>query len=105
MICEWCNMKFDKEITEVEFECENSMLSYNNIRKCLCSTCATAVISDEVEGVYYEICEKCGKEFDYIEENSRFDDNFSWCNGTSLTDYWNNNIQCCDCALKELDTI
>lgn len=104
-ICEWCGEKFDKQVAEEDFEIEMGVFSYANIRKCLCGSCAIESMKDEVDGIYFERCEECGVEFDYIEASSEFDGNFSWANGTRLTDYWNRKILCCDCALKEVEKV
>lgn len=101
--CEWCGKKFDLQDAEDEFMSGTFALSYENVRKCLCGECAIQAIEDEVDGVYYEVCEECGKEFDLIEESSEFDSNFSWANGTTLRDYWGDKIRCCDCALKKIE--
>ena len=67
-----------------------------------CGDCAISAIEDEVYDVYFEKCEECGIEFDYIDDSARFRDNFSSCSGAVLSDYWNNKILCCDCALKRV---
>ena len=72
------------------------------LKKNLCGECAVQVIEDEVDGIYFERCEECGKEFDLIEESGKFSSNFSYANGTCLRDYWNPTIICCDCALKRV---
>lgn len=99
-ICEWCGKEFDLQDAEDEFESGTFKLAYSNVRKCLCGSCSVEAIEDEVDGVYFETCEECGKEFDLAEESGEFDSNFSWENGTSLRDYWDEKILCCDCALK-----
>lgn len=101
--CEWCGTVFDLDEAESIFTSETYCLAYENITKCLCGNCAVQAIEDEVDGVYYETCEKCGKSFDLIEESAEFDRNFSWENGTSLRDYWNDQIICCDCALSKIE--
>lgn len=99
--CEWCNKEFDEIEAEQEFEDEETLLSYKKIRKCLCGSCAIDAIEENVEDVYYETCEKCGKEFDLIEDEAEFEER---CEGTSLTDWWlNNGIICCDCAIKIIE--
>lgn len=100
IICEWCGKEFDLEEAADEFDCEMPNLIYENVKKCLCGKCAIDAIRDEVDGVYFETCEECGMQFDYIEAESEFSSNFSWENGTTLTDYWNSGVLCCNCALK-----
>lgn len=98
--CEWCGNDFDRQEPEYEFESETFCLSYANIRKCLCGSCSVDVINDEVDGIYFEICEECGAEFDLIEAQGEFSSNFSLESGTELRDYWKDKILCCSCALK-----
>lgn len=94
--CEWCGKEFDEDEAREQFESEYSRLSYDNIRKCLCGDCAIDAIEDEVDGVYYERCEHCGEEFDYIEDCNTFSSRFS---GTELDDYWDDGPLCADCAI------
>lgn len=102
-VCEWCGKEFDLQEAEYEFESETFMLSYDNLHKSLCGSCAVKAIEDEVDGVYYEICEECGKEFDMIEDSCKFDSHFTGYSGTELRDYWKDKILCCDCALEVTD--
>lgn len=101
-ICVWCNEKFEKQEAECFFEGEILGLVYRNIRKCLCGKCSVEAIEDEVDGVYFETCEVCGVEFDLIEESAEFSKHFTDYSGTVLRDYWNPNIVCCDCALRQV---
>lgn len=97
--CEWCGNDFDPREAEEQFCSEYENLSYSQIRKCLCGDCAIQVIEDEVDGVYFENCEKCGCTFDLIEDQDRFTD---MTDGGDLQDYWSNGIICCDCALDRV---
>ena len=98
--CEWCGNEFDLSEAEDEFESGHPGLSYKNIRKCLCGSCAIDAINDMVDGIYFERCEKCGKKFDYIVDSSEFERY----NSLSLIDFWEDQILCCDCALKEAES-
>ena len=98
--CEWCGNTFDKRDAEDIFETEIFGLSYGNIRKCLCGICSVAAINDEVDGIYFEMCEECGVKFDLMDAQDEFTSNFSWESGTELRDYWKDKILCSDCALK-----
>ena len=100
--CEWCGEFFDPEDAEEYFTTETWLLSYSNVKKCLCGKCSVEAIENQVDGVYFETCERCGKTFDLIEDESAFNNHFSWFNGTSLRDHWDNQILCVECAL---DTI
>lgn len=59
-------------------------------------------IEDEVDGVYYETCEECGKVFDFIEDSNEFGSHFNWYDRMDLRDCWRNKILCCDCAVDVL---
>ena len=104
-ICENCNKKFNWYEAEEYFQMENPLLSYQNFKKHLCGECAVSAIDDREEDVYFETCEKCGKEFDLNTEESKFENHFPWYNGTGLRDHWDRKIQCSDCALEEIDNL
>lgn len=99
--CEWCGKEFDYSEASMTFEGSTWLLSYDNIRRCLCGDCALEAINDEHDGVYYEHCEKCGQSFDLITERQRFAMNFPEYNGTELRDHWNGRVLCSDCAIEE----
>ena len=99
-ICEWCGKNFDVEFDADTFEIEQGLLTYRNIRKCLCAECAIQAIEEQVEGVYFETCERCGIAFDYILDSSRF---ASLVDGIHLISTWDNDILCCDCAINEVE--
>lgn len=103
-VCEWCKNEFDLDFDRDTFEIE-TFLSYPNLRKCLCSECAIQAIEDEVDGVYYETCERCNRTFDLIEEMAQFDRNFPWYNGTRLRDHWTSEILCADCAIDDINKL
>lgn len=98
--CEWCNELFDVDVAEDEFETETFLLNYNNIKKCLCGKCSISAIEDEVDGVYFEKCERCGSEFDLIEDNGEFERRVD---GIDLKDMWDStgDIICFACAMEE----
>lgn len=100
-VCEWCGKEFDNDFDRDTFEIETT-LCYDNLRKCLCGDCAIQAIEDEVDGVYYETCERCGKTFDLIEDMGEFDRHFPWYNGTRLRDYWKSEILCAECVLDDI---
>lgn len=101
-VCEWCGTKFDPIDADYEFSMETGILSYRNIRKCLCGKCSVHAIEGMIENVYFETCEKCGSVFDLITEESSFASQLPWYNGTILRDHWSKNIQCADCAIEEI---
>lgn len=99
-VCEWCGEEFEESEAEIEFSFEMGILSYENVRKCLCGNCAAQAITDGAEGVYFETCEKCGKSFDFIVDQTEF---YKVVGGIELQDCWNEQILCCNCALETLD--
>ena len=100
--CEWCGESFDRNEAEDYFEIETA-LPYSNIKKCLCGKCAVEAITEEIDGVYFETCEKCGKTFDLIVDIGTFRNHFPWYNGTGLRDHWEPQILCAECAIDEID--
>lgn len=98
--CEWCGEAFEQDEAEDYFNTEMGILVYRNVRKCLCGKCAVEAINDEVDGVYYETCEKCGRTFDLIVDKQTYSNHFSWFNGTNLYDERDNQILCADCAIE-----
>ena len=98
--CEWCGKIFDLNDAEDDFDMEMGILSYRHIQKCLCGACAIAAIEEEVDGVYFETCERCGKTFDLILDKSAYSNHFSWDNGTNLYAQWDEQILCADCAIE-----
>lgn len=102
-VCKLCKKTFDKEYDADTFDIEMGYLSYSNLKKSLCAECAISSIRDEVKGIYFETCERCGKTFDLFKAKRRFDSKFSWNSGATLTDFWKDDILCCDCALQEAE--
>lgn len=104
-ICECCGKEFNTEDAKDYFE-EEFLLSYDNLRKCLCGECAVQAINDMEEDVYFETCEDCGKTFDLIKEESEFDSHFSSYNGIGLRDVWMQYgpVLCSECAIDRLDS-
>lgn len=104
--CEWCGKEFDESYAEMVFSSE-TMLEYANLNKCLCDKCAVQAIEDQVDGVYFETCESCGKRFDLFEDSSRFSSIDSNSGGMDLRDWWisQGQILCCDCAEEAVEKL
>ena len=102
--CKWCGESFDRNDDKEYFE-DETLLSYDNLKKCLCGNCAVQAIEDQGDGVYFETCEKCGKTFDLIEDEVTFSNHFPWYNGTNLRNHWNVQILCAECAIDEAEAI
>lgn len=97
-VCEWCGKSYDPEEAEEEFFDEITSVSYpENLKKCLCGKCAIEAFFDEVDGVFYEKCEKCGKEFDIMEAKGDF---YNYTEDADIFDIWNEygNL-CADCSI------
>ena len=103
-VCDCCKNEFDLDFDRETFEIE-TLLCYQNLRKCLCSDCAIQAIEDQDDGIYFETCERCDRTFDLFEEMSRFDSHFPWYNGTRLRDHWGSGIICSDCAIDDVEKL
>ena len=102
--CEWCGKSFDSEEAADYFESEMGILTYSNVKKCLCGECAVQAINDLDDGVYFETCENCGLTFDVMEHKGIYADHFPWYNGTNLYDEWGEKILCAYCAIDASDS-
>lgn len=98
-VCEWCEKDFDPAFDADIFQenVSSAYLTYEHIRPCLCSECAMKAIDDQIEDVYFETCDHCGCEFDYVADA----ENFLAQQGCYITEMWRNGVLCCDCALEE----
>ena len=110
--CEICNEVFDRKEAEGIFIEETFLLSYDNIKRCLCGSCAVELAESGFnEGDYIEICEECGKEYDYCTAQYEYmkaleERHFDTINGNcDIRDTWDdaNQILCSDCAIKWFD--
>jgi hypothetical protein len=98
LICERCGEKFFEEDASDEFSICHS-LDYSNVKGYLCGSCACIAINNGEYDVYYEHCEKCGKEFDLISDQDDFETKHKGWRDSLLHDF--SQILCCDCALEE----
>lgn len=104
MKCEICGKIFNKDDEREEFEIEMP-LNYDYFKKNLCAKCAIEVIENKVSGIYFEICENCGKEYDFIEDNSKFESRYTdeYGNYATISDLTNDKLLCLDCAIDEYE--
>ena len=107
--CEICNEVFDRKEAEGIFIEETFLLSYDNIKRCLCGSCAVELAESGFdEGDYIEICEECGKEYDYYTAQDEYrgaleERHFDTINGNcDIRDTWDdaNQILCSDLCNK-----
>jgi len=99
--CKECGKKFDVDEAREEFESE-CCKSYDNLYKTLCAECAIEAVESRWDGYYFEICEKCGKEFDLFMDESEFE--LEQQNDNCLQDYWDDGtygILCAECAIDK----
>lgn len=68
-VCEYCGQEFEEDEAELTFESECPK-SYRQLTKTLCADCAIEAIENEENGVYYEICDNCGTQYDPFELES-----------------------------------
>lgn len=101
MKCKRCGKEFDIEETRVEFESE-TLKNYDYLTIKICATCAIDAIRMQEDGIYFEYCERCGKKYDPIEDESRFEELHTNEYGTyaSIGDM-TNELLCLDCAIDE----
>lgn len=104
MKCEICGKIFNKDDEREEFEIEMP-LNYDYFKKNLCAKCAIEVIENKVSAIYFEICENCGKEYDFIEDNSKFESRYTdeYGNYATISDLTNDKLLCLDCAIDEYE--
>lgn len=97
--CAYCGDPYDYETELDDFYADSYLLSLEKFRKNLCASCALKAIEDDrEEGLYFETCENCGREFDLIVEEDLYDE--------GLRAIWDryNKIVCARCA-RELEGI
>lgn len=99
--CIFCGNEFDVVTTQNDFDYVTG-LSYNKIKPDLCFSCAVEAVESEMEGVYYETCDCCGKKFDLFEAEKRFIDAQATFEDETLEEQWRPLTLCCDCALNKL---
>jgi hypothetical protein len=99
-VCENCGKSFDYDEEYNEFLSETYLLEYDNVEGCLCASCAIKAIDGYEDGVYFEVCEGCGKNFDFVSENGRFQNYYD---GIDIREGWTDGIYCADCALKKFE--
>ena len=96
-VCWNCGEKFDETDARDEFDMEYPEIGYSNLREPLCEDCAKKVIEDEIEGICFLNCSRCGKQFDYADDSGT-------CNsilGRNLWSAWwdlNSGVLCSDCV-------
>ena len=101
MKCERCKQEFNIEEARNDFESE-TLKCYDYLTLKLCANCAIDSINSLEDGMYFEICERCGKKYDPIVDESKFKSMHTNDYGTyaSISDL-TNELLCLDCALDE----
>ena len=107
--CERCGKYFDELDTRMElYNSYSYPMEYDNVDKCLCDECFREAMDDCESGVYHEVCEDCGKTFDFGSAKSEFlsiVSHFYKDVDLTLEDVCGNGkILCCDCALGYVDS-
>lgn len=97
--CERCGKEFDFDEEDVEFDNYRG-LALENFNINVCADCAKGIVDAKEDGVYFETCEECGKEFDWFEDVGEF---YSRANGADLHDF--DRILCCECAMDEWENM
>lgn len=96
--CKWCGKSFDPAEAADVFEIETVLFEYSNFNIDLCDECAIEAIEDEVDGIYFEICEECGRTFDWFEALGQFTSNSYHSELEDYRDFCEDRILCYDCA-------
>lgn len=96
-ICEYCGNEFDEQDARDEFEMETQK-NYYYLTKCLCAECAIQAIDNMDDGVYYEVCENCGTQFDPFSDELELQ-RHTGDDGAELGMF--DRYLCLDCALNE----
>ncbi|MFR3675915.1 MAG: hypothetical protein ACLTW1_18775 [[Clostridium] innocuum] len=94
-ICSRCNKTFDESFDRDTFEME-TLKNYDNLEQTLCADCAIEAIRASEDGIYHEVCERCGRTFDPIVDESIFLSEHSEDYGADFTMF--GEILCADCA-------
>lgn len=94
-ICSRCNKKFDESFDRDTFEME-TLKNYDNLKQTLCAECAIDAINSREDGIYHEICERCGKTFDPMIDEAQFLSDHSDDYGADFDMF--DSILCVDCA-------
>lgn len=97
--CSRCGKKFDpEEVSMYLFDGDTTL--YDRLRSPLCDECANEAWNDQEEGIFFDTCDKCGKEFDVFEDEFRYNRERTD-TGLGFRDLVD--ILCCDCALDAAD--
>lgn len=100
--CDYCHKEIDdpdwEEGTLIEEYCH---LQYYTMRKHLCGECAIHAFEDKVDGIFFDRCEECGKEFDVVDEYCQYENQTE----DSIFSNWEHfdKILCADCAYEKWD--
>lgn len=97
LICEYCGKSYTLGSARSIFNAECPLFDYDNIRPNYCGECAKeAVFEDYATDTYFTTCTKCGREFDYGQEEANFRDMYP---DLDLTGCWfEYGICCAECA-------
>ena len=89
-----------------EYEKEDVVLLHADVNRVpidMCEECLEKAYEMQEDGLFYDTCEECGKDFDVMEEKAKYLSQIPWCDGLGF-EYFDK-ILCADCALNERDNI
>lgn len=66
----------------------------------ICEQCLEDAYYSGEEGLFYDTCEECGKDFDVMDEKTRYMEFIRGDEGVTFEDF--DKILCADCAIEEL---
>ena len=96
-ICDYCGKEFYEQEARDDFELE-TLKNYDYLTKCLCAECAIEAINDMDNGIYYEVCENCGFQFDSFADELELQRQ-TGDDGAEIDMY--ENCLCFECSLDE----
>lgn len=105
--CDRCGRRFDRVESDYQFVNEYPGLSFDNLNGELCFDCACRAMEAEESGIFFETCEECGKQFDFIEDRASLaNDNPAYLDA-ELQFVWNkmHKTLCADCATSHLSEV
>lgn len=91
--CSRCGSEYDKNDVNFLFA------DVNRVPVDMCEECLERAYDDGEEGLFFDTCEECGKDFDVISEKSIYDSNVPWEDGVGFEGW--GRVLCAACALEE----
>lgn len=102
--CQKCGNVFDEFEDEEYFRTCIPSVDYHGLRRTLCAGCAINAINGGDRGIHFEVCDKCGREFDVPTEKELYFDKHGYKSGDELSNHWTlYNHYCSKCVIDDLE--